>query len=146
MTAEIPAVKKGNINVKTGDLLVDKEYVLKTLKSENGVVVDARMQRFYDGEPVGNPRDGHITGAANIPYTELIDATNMVKPTEELAKYFDPVVTEKKKEIVTYCFIGQTASVVYVAGRALGYDIKLYDGSLQEWSRLENLPMETTKK
>ena len=146
VTSEIPVVKRGNIKIKSGDLLVDKEYVLKTLNSDNGKVVDARMQRFYDGEPVGNPRDGHITGAGNIPYTDLVDATNMIKPTEELIKYFEPVVPDKKKEIVTYCFIGQTASVVYVAGRMLGYDMKLYDGSMQEWSRLENLPMETTKK
>lgn len=146
VTAEMPVVKKGNIKVKPGDLLVDKEYVLKTLSSDNGKVVDARMQRFYDGEPVGNPRDGHITGAGNIPYTDLVDAANMIKPTEELTKYFEPVVPDNKKEIVTYCFIGQTASVVYVAGRVLGYNVKLYDGSMQEWSRLENLPMETTKK
>jgi thiosulfate/3-mercaptopyruvate sulfurtransferase len=33
-----------------------------------------------------------------------------------------------------------------MAGRLLGYDMKLYDGSMQEWSWLENYPMETTKK
>jgi thiosulfate/3-mercaptopyruvate sulfurtransferase len=33
-----------------------------------------------------------------------------------------------------------------MAGRILGYEMKLYDGSLQEWSRLEHLPMEKTKK
>jgi thiosulfate/3-mercaptopyruvate sulfurtransferase len=68
-----------------------------------------------------------------------------MKSAAELGKYFTPVAT-KEKEIVTYCFIGQTASVVYLAGRILGYNMKLYDGSMQEWSRLENLPMETTKK
>ncbi len=145
VTAEVAVVKKGNVKLTPGNLLVDKEYVLKTLDSEKGKVVDARMQRFYDGEPTGNPRDGHITGAGNIPYTELIDASNMIKPEAELEKYFIPIAS-KDKELVTYCFIGQTASVVYVAGRILGYDVKLYDGSLQEWSRLENLPMETTKK
>ena len=143
--AEIPAVKKGNAKLTVGNLLVDKEYVLKTLKNENSKVVDARMQRFYDGEPTGNPRDGHIAGAGNIPYTDLTDANNMLKTDAELEKYFAPVAS-KDKELVAYCFIGQTASVVYLAGRELGYDMKLYDGSMQEWSRLENLPMETTKK
>lgn len=133
------------MNLTAGNLLVDKEYVLKTLKSDNGVVADARAQRYYDGEPTGNPRDGHITGAGNIPFMELTDASNMLKPETELEKYFTPVAT-KDKEIVTYCFIGQTASVVYLAGRVLGYNMKLYDGSMQEWSRLEDLPMETTKK
>jgi 3-mercaptopyruvate sulfurtransferase SseA len=52
----------------------------------------------------------------------------------------------KSKEIVLYCFIGQTACVDYVAGRSLGYTIKVYNGSMQEWSRDEKLPMEKTKK
>ncbi len=145
-TNELPVIKKGKFKVNEGNQLVDKNYVLKTMKS-SGVIVDARMQRFYDGEPTGNPRDGHIAGAKNIPYPDLLDAANMFKPADQLQAYFTPVVPEKDKEIVTYCFIGQTASVVYMAGRILGYDhIKLYDGSLQEWSRIESLPMEVTKK
>jgi thiosulfate/3-mercaptopyruvate sulfurtransferase len=145
LTAEILPIKKGNIKVKSGGELVDKEYVLKSLKSPTAVVVDARMTRFYDGEPTGNPRDGHITGAQNIPYTEMVDVNNMFKPVDQLQPYFTPVA-DKSKEIVAYCFIGQTASVVYMAGRMLGYNMKLYDASLQEWSRLDNLPMESTKK
>lgn len=143
-TANVPVVKKGNVKLIPGNLLVDKEYVLKTLKSDKGVVADARLKRFYDGEATGNPRDGHITGAGNIPYPDLIDASNMIKPADQLELYFTPVAS-KDKEIVTYCFIGQTASVVYLAGRILGYNMKLYDGSMQEWSRLPELPMEMTK-
>lgn len=148
VTNEVPVIKKGNIEIKSGGLLVDKNYVLSALKSANATVVDARMKNYYDGDPTGNPRDGHITGAKNIPYPDLLDAGNLYqfKPTEQLSGYFEPVVPDKKNEIVTYCFIGQTASVVYMAGRILGYEVKLYDGSLQEWSRLEELPMEKTNK
>ena len=98
------------------------------------------MKHFYDGETTGNPRDGHITGAKNIPYTDMVDSTNHFKPKNELAEYFKGVATPDK-ELVTYCFIGQTASVVYMAGRLLGFNMKLYDGSLQEWSRIDALPM-----
>lgn len=146
VTANVPAVKKGNVKVKAGDLIVNKEYVLKTLQNPNGLVVDARATRYYDGEPVGNPRDGHIAGAKNIPYQDLVDnATNLYKPLPDLQNYFTPVAS-KDKELVVYCFIGQTASVVYMAGRMLGYNMKLYDGSMQEWSRIESLPMEKTQK
>lgn len=145
VTSVVPSVKKGNVKVKAGDLIITKEYVLKTLSSTNGLVVDARATRFYDGEPTGNPRDGHITGAKNIPYADLVDANNLYKPLPELQNYFTPVST-KDKELVVYCFIGQTASVVYMAGRMLGYNMKLYDGSMQEWSRIESLPMEKTLK
>lgn len=146
VTKEVPAVKKGNFKVRPADLIADKNYVLQSLRSDSAVVVDARIKRFYDGEPTGNPRDGHITGALNIPYTEMIDSTNSFKPTDQLEAWFTPVVPDKKKEIVAYCFIGQTASVVYIAGRLLGYRVKLYDASLQEWSRKEELPMEKTQK
>lgn len=147
VTKEIPVVKKGNISVKPGNILVDKDYVLKTMSSGKGVIVDARMKRYYDGEPVGNPRDGHIKGALNIPYPDMINQTTyLFKPVDSLSYYFTPVVPDKNKEIVTYCFIGQTASVIYMTGRILGYDVKLYDGSLQEWSRIEELPMEVTRK
>jgi thiosulfate/3-mercaptopyruvate sulfurtransferase len=145
VTKEIPVTAKGNFKVVPNGLLVNKEYVLKTLQSTN-VLVDARMQRFYDGEATGNPRDGHITGAKNIPYTELTDASSVFKPVDQLQSYFTAVIPEKKNEVVVYCFIGQTASVVYIAGRLLGYEVKLYDHSLQEWSWLDNLPMEVTKK
>ncbi len=144
VTDKVPEVKKGKFKAHPESYIVDKDYVLKTLK--DGFVVDARMQRFYDGDQTGNPRDGHITGARNIPYTEMVDATNAFKPEDQLQAYFTPITTDKKKDLVTYCFIGQTASVVYMAGRILGYNMKLYDGSLQEWSRIDSLPMEITKK
>ena len=145
-TKVVPTVKKGNYKPSLGNLIVDKTYVLNTLNSGNGVVVDARMQRFYDGEPTGNPRDGHITGAKNIPYTEMTNPLNKFKPLDSLQTYFSPVASSTQTEIITYCFIGQTASVVYMAGRLLGYNVKLYDGSLQEWSRIDELPMEKSKK
>jgi len=142
-----PAVfKKGNFIAKDNGLLVDKNYVQNALNENSSEVVDARMKRWYDGDATGYPRDGHITGAKNIPYPDMIDSTNSLKPTEVLEKNFSSVIPGKQKEVVVYCFIGQTASVDYLVGRALGYKMKLYDGSMQEWSRDEKLPMEKMKK
>jgi thiosulfate/3-mercaptopyruvate sulfurtransferase len=147
VTKELPVVKKGNfVATASVPLLVDKDYVLQSLKTRSAEVVDARMKRFYDGEPTGNPRDGHITGALNLAYTDMIDSTNSIKPTDVLLKNFQAVLPDKNKEVVTYCFIGQTASVIYLTGRSLGYNVKVYDGSMQEWSRIPELPMEKTKK
>jgi len=147
VTKELPVVKKGNfVATSSAPLLVDKDYVLNSLKTRSAEVVDARMKRFYDGDPTGNPRDGHIAGALNLAYTDMIDSVNNIKPTEVLQKNFGAVLPDKNKEVVTYCFIGQTASVIYLTGRSLGYNVKVYDGSMQEWSRIPELPMEKTKK
>jgi 3-mercaptopyruvate sulfurtransferase SseA len=34
-TAEVPTIRKGTVKLTPGNLLVDKEYVLKTLSSSN---------------------------------------------------------------------------------------------------------------
>ncbi|HRG81019.1 MAG TPA: rhodanese-like domain-containing protein [Chitinophagaceae bacterium] len=142
-----PAVfKKGNIELKEESALVDKQYVFNALSNADKVVVDARMKRWYDGDPTGNPRDGHITGSLNIPYPDMIDSTNSFKPVSVLEKNFTSIVPDRNKEVVLYCFIGQTACVDYVVGRNLGYNMKVYEGSMQEWSRDAKMPMEKTKR
>ncbi len=147
VTHEVPVYKKGNfVATINNPVLVDRDYVMQALKSKSSEIVDARIKRFYDGDPTGNPRDGHIAGALNLPYPDMIDATNSIKPADSLLHNFQKVLPDKSKEIVTYCFIGQTASVIYLTGRSLGYNVKLYDGSMQEWSRLPELPMEKTNK
>lgn len=147
VTNEVPVYKKGNfVATVNNPALVNKEYVVKSLQTKSAEVVDARIKRYYDGDPTGNPRDGHIAGALNLPYPDMIDASNSIKPADSLLQNFQKVLPDKSKEIVTYCFIGQTASVIYLTGRSLGYNVKLYDGSMQEWSRIPELPMEKTPK
>lgn len=146
VTTAAPSFKPGKFKVNITPLIVDRDYVLKRINTEKADIIDARAKRFYDGDPVGYPRDGHIAGAKNIPFMDLVNDTNHIKPADELQSHFTPVVPDRSHELVTYCFIGQTASVVYLAGRILGYDIKLYDGSMQEWSRIDELPMEKTNK
>ena len=146
VTDKAAVFKKGNIELKEEGALVNKEYVLNALSTTDKVVVDARMKRWYDGDPTGNPRDGHISGALNIPYPDMIDSTNSFKPVSILEKNFTTVVPDRMKEVVVYCFIGQTACVDYVVGRDLGYKMKVYEGSMQEWSRDAKLPMEKLKK
>jgi thiosulfate/3-mercaptopyruvate sulfurtransferase len=146
VTDKVSVYKKGNFIASDNGLLVNKDYVRNALEQHSSVIIDARAKRWYDGDPTGNPRDGHITGAKNIPYPDMVDSTNKIKPVEIVEKNFASVVPDKNKELVVYCFIGQTASVDYLVGRSLGYKMKLYDGSMQEWSRIPTLPMEKTPK
>ena len=90
-------------------MLADKDYVQNALQTKSSEIVDARAKRWFVGDPTGNPRDGHITGAKNIPYLDMIDSTNSFKTNGVLEKNFTSVVPDKQKEVVVYCFIGQTA-------------------------------------
>jgi thiosulfate/3-mercaptopyruvate sulfurtransferase len=44
--------------------------------------------------------------------------------------------------VVSYCHIGQQATVIYFAAKRLGFTALLYDGSWDEWSRKPDLPIE----
>ena len=44
-------------------------------------------------------------------------------------------------QIVSYCHIGQQATVVYFVAKYLGFDARLYDGSFEDWSRRSELPV-----
>lgn len=146
VTDQVSTFTKGNFTATNNRKIADKNNVLKALQDQSSIVVDARVKRFYDGDPTGNPRDGHITGALNIPYPDMVDSLNQFKPTEQLGMNFQKVLPGKEKEVIVYCFIGQTACVDYLAGRSLGYRMKVYDGSMQEWSRDPALPMEKLKR
>ena len=45
--------------------------------------------------------------------------------------------------VVTYCRTGVQASFLYFVARYLGYDVRMYDGSFAEWSRLAGMPIES---
>jgi thiosulfate/3-mercaptopyruvate sulfurtransferase len=45
--------------------------------------------------------------------------------------------------VIAYCQVGGQSSAVMFAGRTLGLDMQLYDGSFQDWSK-RHLPVETS--
>jgi len=94
---------------------------------------------------VGNPRDGHIAGAKNIPYPDLIDPNNSSSQWTN-CKVILRLSSTRKKRSGNVLLYRADCQRCYLAGRILGYHMKLYDGSMQEWSRIKELPMELTEK
>lgn len=113
-------------------------------------IVDARATDFYTGANDGRggiPRPGHIPGAVNLPFTAFFtqtapDAPLMLKPRAELEAMFARAGIAAGTPLVTYCHIGQQATVPYFVARLLGYDVRLYDGSFEEWSANTSVPVE----
>ena len=65
----------------------------------------------------------------------LLDSSGRFLPDAELKKKFDAIGAAKGTPLVSYCMVGMRASVTYFVARHLGYDARMYDGSIVDWTR-----------
>ena len=126
----------------------DKGQVLANLDSKREQVLDARSAgRFHAREPEVWPgrRSGHIPGAHNLPYTDLLDPTaKTLLPADALAARFRSAGIDLARPVVASCGSGITASVLALGLHLIGHrDVAVYDGSWAEWGLPGDTPVET---
>ncbi len=132
---------KGNLNK---ELHVEKYYV--AMRFGTATLVDVREPEFFRGEKKQEyvEKAGHITGAVNLPASEAYTKIGTFKTKEELEAIAAKVVgTDKSKEVITYCDAGRCCpSWAFILKRVLGYqNVRLYDGSFEEWTKDQSLPV-----
>jgi thiosulfate/3-mercaptopyruvate sulfurtransferase len=89
-------------------------------------------------------RPGRIPGSVNAPWTNLIDPeTNRFRPSAELERELRTAGALGEEPVIVYCGGGISATVDLFALSLVGREqVRLYDGSLTEWSRDPWLPLE----
>jgi thiosulfate/3-mercaptopyruvate sulfurtransferase len=119
------------------DLVRDLNQVQQTLTAKSAQVVDARAAARFRGEaeePRPNLRRGHMPGAINVPYTDVMGANGLMKPEAELKAIFAKAGVDLAKPIVNTCGSGVTAATLALAQSLAGHDdAAVYDGSWTEW-------------
>jgi thiosulfate/3-mercaptopyruvate sulfurtransferase len=103
-------------------------------------IIDARLTRFYNGDGGGYPRPGHIPTAVNVPLSS-VSTNGYLKPVSELKTLFAEAGVDQQKPVITYCHIGQQATLLWFVATMLGHDARMFDGSFQEWSGTARLPV-----
>ncbi len=147
-TTDVPAPVAGTLRINPRpDVVAEADWLKTQLDNSSISVVDARTTNYYDGTSVGfRPRGGHIKGAKSVPFTSLVNEDGSIKTPEEIKKIFADANVDNGDTVVSYCHVGQQASLVYFAARSAGFKAKLYDGSFEEWAERDDLPVDDPKK
>jgi thiosulfate/3-mercaptopyruvate sulfurtransferase len=137
VSAVAPPARAGRLRERpTGNTIVTADWVEAQIGQPGVAVVDARARVFYDGVREGEPgKKGHVPGALSVPFTELANDRLHVRSRAELEAVFRQAGVKPGDVVVGYCHIGQQATAMLFAARLLGHQVRLYDGSFQDWAR-----------
>lgn len=135
----------GNFNP---GVLATKDYIMKNMGKL--LLVDAREPEFYSGAKKLDfvAKAGHLEGAVNLPTSRIYNSDGTYKDKTAMVAAASPIAgKDLSREIIVYCDSGRIATTWwFMLTQVLGYkNVKLYDGSIQDWAMDPNAPIEVSK-
>jgi thiosulfate/3-mercaptopyruvate sulfurtransferase len=125
--------------------IAEVEDILPRLAEDGFEIWDARSAEEYHGLRSGSARAGHIPGAINIDWLELIDRQRDTRLVDlaQLQLRLNELGLSADKDIVTHCQSHHRSGLSWLVMKILGYpSVKGFHGSWGEWGNREDTPVE----
>lgn len=150
VTQEMPKIKPANYPTPstslTDQLTANKQEVISAIHNKQVALLDTRTKEEYLGSPK-EKRTGHLPGAQLFPWQAAVDFRNgyQQRSAQQLKAFLEQVgIADKNQEIILYCNTAHRAARLFPMLQSLGFEqVRLYDGSTQEWSQDKSLPLTT---
>lgn len=116
--------------------VVDADAVARALATGEAQVVDARGRPRFRGEaaePRPGLRAGHMPGAVNLPFGEVLNADGTMKDEGGIRAALAAEGIDPARPVIATCGSGVTAAILALALERLGRSAAVYDGSWAEW-------------
>ncbi|MDH3630245.1 MAG: rhodanese-like domain-containing protein [Gammaproteobacteria bacterium] len=151
LVTEVDTVTPGNYVVgdEKPDMVATMEQVRAAMQDDAVTLIDTRELRYHVGLEKKDYvyANGHIPGSRNMPYKFLnpMKGGNRYFDRESYLSLLDSLRINTGDSLILYCNSGYEASSAwFVLREILGkQDVKLYDGSLHQWTQYETNPMTT---
>ena len=127
------------------ELIADRNDVQAAM-AKGVPLIDMRPPAQYRGE-TSHPaarRKGTIPGAVNLPESSLTTDGGRFVGAAEVAQLLAAVGVGREGARISFCNTGHWASLGWFANSEIlgNTEVRLYDGSMVEWSGIEDLPIE----
>lgn len=118
----------------------DAQDVQAALEDVETLVLDARSAERFNAEvdePRPGLRRGHMPGALNLPFVNLLERDIYLHNPAALQQAFHTLgIMDHDQRLVFSCGSGVTACVLALAAELAGFtNLSVYDGSWTEWGR-----------
>ena len=128
---------------------VSKEELLERAADDSRPLVCSLPAGSFTGaDPTRYSRRGHIPGSVKVSSRDLFGSAGTLKSRVELILAYDAAgvdVAEHADEVLLYCGGGISAAAGALTLAAIGQKaVRIYDGSLEEWSADASLPLEVS--
>ena len=141
--ANQPVASESSVSIINPAVLISADEIIGQLGQPDFAVWDARSPGEYSGNMVRSARGGHIPGAINIEWTELMDSQRNLRIREDAEAILRNAGLGRDKAVATHCQSHHRSGFTYMVARILGYKkISAYDGSWAEWGSLDHTPVE----
>lgn len=132
------------IDIDTGPI-AEAEDILAGLGDPGFLVWDCRSAEEFAGRKIAAARAGHIPGAVNLDWLDLMDQSRQLRLIEGLQDLLTRHGITPDRDIVTHCQTHHRSGLTYMAARLVGLPrIRAYHGSWSEWGNRFDTPVETS--
>jgi len=112
----------------------DSSYIKERLGNTDTCLLDVRSPAEYSGTKKFSENAGHIPGAVNLEWTQMMDQSRNLrfKTDDELIALLESAGITPDKEVITYCQTHHRSAHSYIVLKHLGFkQVKGYPGA---WS------------
>lgn len=143
LTSDVAFVEPTEVSISIHrEFIAEKEDVLNSIGNDHVVVWDARSAEEYAGLRVVSARGGHVPGAVNLDWLELMDRDNHLRLPADLAQIVSGHGFDTAGTIITHCQTHHRSGLTYLVGKLLGLNIMAYHGSWSEWGNDPGTPVD----
>lgn len=146
-SGETAAPDAADFRGELDEALIATTEEVQAARESQAQLVDARPADYFRGETQSPAAaaPGTIPGARNLPYHRLLTQRQEAwyLDAEVLGSRINEAELDGEAPTVAFCNTGHWAAIDwFVLSEVAGFDnVSLYDGSMAEWTRGENLPL-----